>query len=71
MFDTNITTSMESKNLLSIVNIFTTEIPNQTLIFKIDSYIESELNIKMDYRLIHSNVRFDIVDNDYDLDKDN
>ncbi len=25
----------------------------------------------MDYRLIHSNVRFDIVDNVYDLDKDN
>ncbi len=25
----------------------------------------------MDYRLIHFNVRFDIVDNDYDLDKDN
>jgi hypothetical protein len=57
--------------LFTVSTIFRTERPNQTLIFKIDSYIESELNIKMDYRLIHSNVRFDIVDNVYDLDKDN
>ncbi len=53
------------------MKIFTTERLNQTLIFKVNDNFETELIFKMDYRLIHSFVSFDIVDNDYDLDKDN
>jgi hypothetical protein len=48
---------------LDIISLFRAENLNEAPICKIDT----SKNVRMDYKLIHSNIRIDIVGNGYDL----
>jgi hypothetical protein len=57
--------------MFDIISLFRAENLNEALICKIDTSLDLEINVRMDYKLIHSNIRINIVGNGYDLDVDN
>ncbi len=57
--------------LLNIILLFRKRKPNGIFIYKINHSTDSKIDVRMNYRLIHSNVRIDIVSKDYNLDEEN